>query len=503
MKKYSLVFIVLFFILGCSKDDSTIEELPVKINLAPEIFKINVNNLSHNSAIITWDKAIDPENESVSYDVLLNQKIIVQDVIDFTCKLSDLTEVTNYTVEIVAKDKSGNKTSKTTSFTTEKYFLKYFKEYDFGPADYGNGYAAGYTYSIIKTRDGNYVIAGKSSRPNGNGYQFIVFKVDKDGKELWKKFYDYDSGDSTDFNIIESTNGLILAGWHEVLSLDNDGNLIWHKEIESYLGSFNSSEIRSVVQDAQGNIFLAGTRAIDSKVVIKEGVLTKLDNFGNVIWEKIYRQSVDNSFVDIKLTSSNELIILGTKETSKITYDDVMKNMPEQIDFWVLKVNSNGIIIWENTYGDGQLDFAQQIIEKKNGNYMFVGFCWGAYDISSGRIFEINTKGEKVNEITTNQGFSITSVAETLDGGIITVGNHYTDYYGSIGLQKYGNAGNEEWKKKYTIEYNFVVGQSVLLAEDGGFRVVGNSGKAIFGANERAQVLLYKTDDKGNFLINE
>lgn len=505
MKIYCLTVLLILMTVCCSKDDLTEDSISVPdngtevINLAPNNFNLNVADVSHNRARIFWDKSIDPENDIVKYAIYLNDVLISEDIAELDYNLSNLTESTNYIAKVIAKDESGSETFKTISFTTTKYYLKYFKTYNFGPADYGIGFAVGYVYSIIKTADNNFVMAGKSSRPNGNAYQFIVLKIDKEGNEIWKKFYDYDVGDASNFRIIESITGLILVGRHEILSIDNMGNLLWHKKINSFDTFYPSSQIRSLVQDVQGNIYIVGSKEFVSDEAVEEAKLMKLDNLGNIIWEKTFKPSVRNIFVDIKITSSNELIILGTKETSGLTYYDITHGKSESMDFWVVKTDKEGNIIWDKNYGDGRHDFPRQIITNRNGNYVFAGYSWGAYDMSTGRIFEIDNNGNKLLEFNPINSYSITSIAETLDGGYITVGNIDTSLnFGAIGLYKFGKNGKEEWKKTYSIDFTYVVGQSVLVSEDGGYRVVGNSGKVSYYGEEKPNILLFKTDPDGN-----
>jgi hypothetical protein len=497
MKKLYLAIVLLFIIMSCSKDDPNVEE-DVK-NLAPKDFEIKIKEVSHNSATITWDQVIDPENDQIAYSILLNQSPIIGGLSELTYKLTNLTESTNYTVQIIAQDSFGNKTSKSLSFTTEKYYLKYFKSYDYGPGNY-NGYASGTPFNIIKTKDKSYIIAGKSARTNGDASQFFVLKIDYQGNEIWKKFYNYRIGDALNCRIIESSTGFLLAAETHVLSLDNDGNLIWHKKIDSYDLYLQRNEIKSIAQDKNNNIYLVGSRRDQTGEIEQEAVLTKLDYLGNIVWEKAYRSTARNFFNDIKITSSNELIIFGTKETSGFTFDEMKDGTKRgQTDFWVLKTNSEGEIIWDKSFGDGRFDFSRQIIIKRNGNYVFAGYSWGAYDRSNGRVFEIDSNGTEIWNITTEQSDNICSVAETLDGGYVTTGYIGTQLSNALSVCKFDNNGKENWRQNYFIEYTYLFGQSILAADDGGYVVVGNNGKSYFQGDEKPKLVIYKTDPFGNF----
>ena len=496
MKKIYFTLLIAIFIIGCSKDDTINEiqeeqEEEIIVNLPPNNFNIEIVNISHETATIHWDEASDPESDAVNYDIYLNQTLVIENISELMYVFSNLEELTNYSGKIIAKDTENNQTEVTFSFQTEKYYLKYLKTYDFGEYVNGpNGLALGTAFSMIKANDQNYVIAGSSSF-NGNGQRFFVSKIDYEGNEIWKKFYDYQVGSSWNFKIIESITGFILVGRHHVLSLDNQGNIIWYKKIDTYDINDAASEIKSVAQDSNGNIFIVGGRGSSEPEVVQEAVLTKLSNSGEILWENIFIPSLRSFFNDVIINSSNELIILGSTETSGITWDEYINGPSsiEEIDFWVLNITNEGDVLWENTFGDGRFDFPSKIITKSNGNYVFAGYSWGAYDISEGRIFEINLDGTEIWNIS-NELSSTFSVAETLDGGFITTGHVDFGEYGALGIYKFSSNGIEEWNKKYQRSFTSLHGRSILIEEDGGYRVA---------SDDATELLIYKTDPEGNY----
>ena len=496
MKKIYFTLLIAIFIIGCSKDDTINEiqeeqEEEIIVNLPPNNFNIEIVNISHETATIHWDEASDPESDAVNYDIYLNQTLVIENISELMYVFSNLEELTNYSGKIIAKDTENNQTEVTFSFQTEKYYLKYLKTYDFGEYVNGpNGLALGTAFSMIKANDQNYVIAGSSSF-NGNGQRFFVSKIDYEGNEIWKKFYDYQVGSSWNFKIIESITGFILVGRHHVLSLDNQGNIIWYKKIDTYDINDAASEIKSVAQDSNGNIFIVGGRGSSEPEVVQEAVLTKLSNSGEILWENIFIPSLRSFFNDVIINSSNELIILGSTETSGITWDEYINgpSSVEEIDFWVLNITNEGDVLWENTFGDGRFDFPSKIITKSNGNYVFAGYSWGAYDISEGRIFEINLDGTEIWNIS-NELSSTFSVAETLDGGFITTGHVDFGEYGALGIYKFSSNGIEEWNKKHQRSFTSLHGRSILIEEDGGYRVA---------SDDATELLIYKTDPEGNY----
>lgn len=504
MNKFYSALSIFIFLLGCSKDDSfsenTKEEEEI-VNLAPQNFDVAVIKTTHRSATINWNEAVDPESDIVTYSIYLNNKLIIDNTSKLSHQFINLEESTLYSGKIIAKDANSNHTEISFSFQTEKYYLKYLMRYDYGPYDHGpNGLAHGSPHSMIKSNDQNYVVAGVSVFPNGNGYRLFVLKHDYEGNEIWRKFYNYDVTDGASPKIINSSTGFVLVSHHHVLKLDNEGNTIWYKKIDSYDIPDAAADVKSVAQDSEGNIFIVGGRGSSEAEIVQEAVLTKLNGTGTILWETSFKTSIRSFFNDIIITPSNELIILGTTDTSGSTYEEYLQRPSvEQTDFWVLKVTTEGKVLWENTYGDGRFNFARKIILKSNGNFVFTGFSWGALDISEGRIFEIDPSGKALWDISSDLS-SIFSIAETRDGGFITTGYVDVGPYGSVlGLYKFSSIGIEEWFKIHQENLTYLYGRSVLVEEDGGFRIAGNMTRNYYYDEEKPELLIYKTDPEGNY----
>ncbi|MBT8187093.1 MAG: fibronectin type III domain-containing protein [Croceitalea sp.] len=511
MKKYYLKLLLVFLILGCSKNDTVtkieeegegevVEVEEEVVNLAPNEFEIEIIDVSHESATISWNQAVDPENDAVTYDLYLNQNLIVESVSELTHQFIDLTELSDYTGQIIAKDTNGNETSKTFSFTTIKYYLKYLKAYDYGETDYGIGYASGRPYKMIKTFDKNYLIIGASIRPNGNAYQFFVLKIDYEGNELWKKFYDYNLYDLINPSVTEYSNGFIVTGANHIINIDNEGNLIWYKNIDDFGLSSNTININSVKNDSNNDFYLAGLKGPSEPGGGNEAVLLKIDVLGNIIWDKYYSVSLLDSFEEIYINSQNELIILGSIENSGMTWEEFVNGSSSgpQVDFWVVKLSNDGEIIWQNTYGDGRYDFPENIFLRNNGNFIISGYGWGVRDVSNGRIFEIDPFGNEVWNTTTELSYMY-SIAETRDNNLIATGYVVIDRYGALGLYKYDSQGVEQWNRKLKDTYTYLYGHEVLPEEDGGYRIAASRSKNYYYDDEKPEILIYKTDPEGNY----
>src|SRR5690606_31399627 len=231
--------------------------------------------------------------------------------------------------------------------------------------------------------------------------------------------------------------------------------------------------------DNSNNIYVVGGRGVLSDDYAEEGVITKLDQSGNILWERTYNTNYRNLLVDVTINSSNELIILGSSGTDN------------QNQFWVIKTDTNGNIIWQNTIGNGY-GFPRQIIPTNDGNYVFACYSWGAYDISNGYLYKISDEGsilwEKLADIST-----IYSITQLADNSLVASG--YDD--GSlthITYNKFDSEGNSIWNKEYMEEYTYLYGRYITSDPDGGFRIISNRDKIYFYPGDNPKLMLLKFD---------
>lgn len=498
MKQYHYL-ILIFLHIACSKDDTTIipePEKKVEQNLPPEHFTVEVSEIAYNAATLNWTQPNDPEDDSVNFSIYLKSELVQEDISDLAFRLTNLNELTDYTGTVVATDNYGNKATEEFSFSTNKNYQKYLKKYNYSDSEYGIG---GSPYSVIKTAHNNYIIVGASNF-NGDGFQFFVLKLDENGDKIWQKFYPYQVGDAWNFKIIRSKDGYVFAGHHHVLKIDEDGNQLWYKKIQSYDMEDTSAEIKSLVEDTSGEIYLVGGRGNPDSFKKQLGVVTKISQDGEIIWEKVFDDTYRGFFDDVVL-DDNHLIIFGSKEVSGVTPEEeyMEGSSAENIDFWVLKLDLNGTLVWQKTYDDGGgYAFPRRILISRDNNYFLAGFSWGAYDIGSGKILKIDTSGNLIFEISSDLS-AINDIYETHDGGLIATGKVDFASSSGLGLSKFDKQGNLEWNQIYQETFTYLSGHGVLQLEDGGYFIVGGSAKNYYYDNDRPQILIYKTDPDGNY----
>ena len=188
--------------------------------------------------------------------------------------------------------------------------------------------------------------------------------------------------------------------------------------------------------------------------------LLKVDSNGKLIWRRV----IDNASSDygnyIHCTSDSGFIVTGR------SYNKL----------WVLKLDCDGDTIWtytDETESEGL--FVQQTID--NG-YIVVGWSYRDYSIMDyGRkvyILKFNSSGDTVWTRTYGNGKGYYA-QQTSDGGYIVTGEHKKYSYGSYGdilLMKTDSKGWEEWTKIFGGKYNDI-GRYVKQTPDSGYILAG------------------------------
>ena len=225
--------------------------------------------------------------------------------------------------------------------------------------------------NIVELPGSGYLIAFDSYSSDGdvnNNYglgDICLMLINESGQILNTKVYGGSSDDRA-ISILKSqdNSGFLILGTSKsnngdftgnlggsdliVFKVDQSLNLIWTKR----MGSLENDDASSLIEDNNGNILIAG-RLYES---YSDVVIYKLDNSGNLIFTKVFGGSGDDtgngnfllgSFPHLFKNNNNEYFF--TSYTNS-TDGDISQNYGGY-DNWVVKIDSNGTIIWEKTFG--------------------------------------------------------------------------------------------------------------------------------------------------------
>jgi len=238
----------------------------------------------------------------------------------------------------------------------------------------------------------------------------------------------------------------------------------------------------------------------------------------NIIWKKCFGGSGGDYVQSLQQTSDGGYIFAGSTGSND---GDVSYSGGER-DYWVVKLDNNGNIQWEKSYGGIFDDYACSVQQTTDGGYIVCGCAFSSggdvtghhgYDNPDYWIIKLTSTGEKEwakcyggtdNEIalsvkqTSDEGYIVTGWSISEDGDLPENCAH--GYW----ILKLNSLGDTLWTKCIYVGLIDVVGaQSVLQTFDGGYIVTGTVIPNNPNTNTGFDYSVIRLDSTGNVIWNK
>lgn len=331
---------------------------------------------------------------------------------------------------------------------TSKGSLKWEKRY--GTKKSSKGYA------IQKCQDGGAIIvgsktSGESGKKGPKGKNAWILKIDGSGEVQWERSFGGSARDVARCVTLSSEGGYVIG----VHSRSSDG---------AFQKNRGSSDIW----------------------------LLKIGKEGEVEWKKTFGGKDREEVRALQRTEKGGVIVTGA--TSSIIEGNAIKG---DCDVWVLKVDENGELQWQKTFGGDGIDVGNDLTKGPNGNF-FIGAVNSSHaggDVSehlghedvwilkvgpSGALLWDRVLGGSDNDHTT-------SIASSPDSGLVVGAITASSSEDDVSRPSHGKA--DHWLLKLDLSGDLVWernygGSKVDLARDaaplsdGNYFLVGSSGSS-------------------------
>ncbi len=231
------------------------------------------------------------------------------------------------------------------------------------------------------------------------------------------------------------------------------------------------------------------------------------ENKGNAItWDKTFGGSSDDMGFSIIQTENGGYAIAGyaifprreKKDDWRSKLGYIILEKSKRQDFWIIKLDKNGNMEWDEIFGEEMTDVARSIIQTKDGGYAVVGSIWTKYVRK--RDFWLIKLGENGNKewektFDKDEHDIAYSIIQTKDGGYAIAGGTGKRFWGEINcwVIKLDAKGNMEWDNDFGgIGWDEIY--SIIQTKDGGFIAAGNAWSKGAG---RGDVYVVKLDRRG------
>ncbi|MEA3357598.1 MAG: hypothetical protein U9Q67_04150, partial [Patescibacteria group bacterium] len=191
----------------------------------------------------------------------------------------------------------------------------------------------------------------------------------------------------------------------------------------------------------------------------RDFLLVKIDSQGKVEWSRTFGGSGDDEAYSVQQTSDGGYIIAGYTESFG----------PGDIDFYLVKTDSQGMEEWSKTYGGDVNSVAYSVQQTSDGGYIVAGTTYGQWARDNLYLVKMDLQGgEKWSKIYAEYEFC--SIQQTFDGGYIVAG-----YRGIVShLTKVDSQGSTEWTEDYRMPNGRLLLKSIRRTSDGGYILLGD-----------------------------
>jgi len=279
-----------------------------------------------------------------------------------------------------------------------------------------------YMRSAVALDDGGFLAVGDSSSNNGDmsnhkgAGDLILFRFDSDGNKKWVKNY---GGSGTEYAgsvVLTPSNEYIVIGY----SNSSNGDFSFNRgDYDAYIGKF--------------------------------------DSLGNKIWMKKFGGTKRDEFSSISVLSDGSYIVTGLSQSP----DGDFPNSKGNYDSFIVKLDSNGTILWKKNVGGSGSDFLYSNIVLQDGSIYVAGY------------------------------------SDSTDGDINATKGNYDGV-----IMKYDSFGNRIWTKTYGGSGNDSIGKFIVNGE-GDFIAFGStlSTNGDFPVvSSLTDAFIFKTDNNGNLI---
>lgn len=258
-----------------------------------------------------------------------------------------------------------------------------------------------HSYDLVQTPDGGFFFVGfldiTSALADGTYYkrysltshgvgEFWGTKIDASGNIEWRQYYGGTNNDRAHAVVASDDGGFVMAGFSEsedfdisnsrgsydfwVVKISSTGELIWER-------SFGGTGIEiafDIAKAANGSYLIAGhTFSTDQDIFLNNGEadswLINVDEEGNLLWEQTYGGSLFDAARSVAAIEGDKFLLAGNAKS------DALGTIPNagENDIWLAKTDNQGRLIWQQTFGGTGLDYGFDALEDREGNLVLVG----------------------------------------------------------------------------------------------------------------------------------
>jgi len=266
-----------------------------------------------------------------------------------------------------------------------------------------------------------------------------VAKLDNTGTIQWQRCYGGSKSDEGLNILTTKDSGYVLlastysndgdvVGYHDsadiwVLKLDHSGGISWQR----CLGGSSGETAYGITGTKDGGYLVAGgTSSHDGDITYNHGKsdawLVKLNTDGTISWQKTYGGSSVDGAWSVQQTSDSGYIVAGSTLSTDGDVSGLHAGTPQLADYWLFKVNATGSLQWQKCLGGSSSDGAYAVLQTSDSEYVVAGQSASIDGDVTGHHGTLN-----------NDYWAVKLVDRDSTTGVSIIGDHGLQIYPTIG----------------------------------------------------------------------
>lgn len=255
--------------------------------------------------------------------------------------------------------------------------------------------------SVIQLSDGGYALTGYAMSSDGDGsnnegfHDNWVVRLDAAGHLLWQQSFGF-SGHDHSYDLVETADGgLVFIGFLDLTAAREDGYTgksegatyhgvgeFWCTKLTAsgqldwrfYFGGSNNDRAHAVVASPDGGFVMAGfSESDDFDITDPYGSydfwVVKVDALGRMVWEQNLGGSGIDTAADLVADPNGGYWITG----HSFSTDGTISAPLGEADIWVARLGENGELLEDFSYGGASFDAAESIRPGPDGTFFITG----------------------------------------------------------------------------------------------------------------------------------
>jgi hypothetical protein len=209
----------------------------------------------------------------------------------------------------------------------------------------------------------------------------------------------------------------------------------------------------------------------------------KIDSNGSKLWDKTFGGGGADYCQSVTATTDGGYLLAGRSDSP--VGGDKSEGSRGSWDYWAIKIDANGTKLWDKRFGGSLIDYCHDVIATTDDGYLLAGWAYSSF-----WIVKVDASGAKVWDKRFGSDAICHSTIATADGGYLLAGSSYSDADADRSETSRGKA--DYWVVKIAADGSKVWDKrfggsqvdtchDVIATTDGGYLLVGSSESPVGG----------------------